>query len=93
MTTYYVAQERAMAPGISGKWPEVIRAPHTRHGRLRRVDDKTAASISAAPDLLAVCKRILETMEGPFGWDYEYHLGKGIKSELQSAITKAEEKT
>ena len=31
---YYLTQEAAMAPGISGKWPDVIPAPHTPHGRL-----------------------------------------------------------
>lgn len=31
---YYVTQESAFAPGVSGQWPEVIPAPHTPHGRL-----------------------------------------------------------
>ena len=32
--TYYVAQERAFAPGIAGEWPKVIAHPKNRHGRL-----------------------------------------------------------
>lgn len=35
MSDYYVAQEMAFAPGISGEWPEIIKAPHTKHGRLK----------------------------------------------------------
>jgi hypothetical protein len=31
---YYVTQERAMAPGISGKWPLIIQHPATKNGRL-----------------------------------------------------------
>ena len=31
---YYVAQERAFAPGIADGWPKVIPAPHTKNGRL-----------------------------------------------------------
>lgn len=31
---YYIAQERAMAPGIVGEWPEVIKHPTNPHGRL-----------------------------------------------------------
>ena len=33
-TIYYICQERAFAPGIADGWPEVIPAPHTKHGRL-----------------------------------------------------------
>ena len=29
---YYITEERAFAPGISGEWPAVI--PHSPHGRL-----------------------------------------------------------
>ena len=32
--TYYLTQERAMAPGIADGWPDVIPAPHTKNGRL-----------------------------------------------------------
>lgn len=31
---YYLTQERAMAPGIADGWPDVIKAPHTKNGRL-----------------------------------------------------------
>lgn len=31
---YYVAQERAMAPGIAGEWPAVIPKPKNKNGRL-----------------------------------------------------------
>ena len=31
---YYEAQERAMAPGIAGEWPEVIYPPKMKHARL-----------------------------------------------------------
>ena len=32
--TYYLTEERAMAPGIADGWPDVIPAPHTKNGRL-----------------------------------------------------------
>ena len=32
--TYYLTEERAMAPGIADGWPYVIKAPHTKNGRL-----------------------------------------------------------
>lgn len=31
---YYIPQERAMAPGISGEWPDIIPHPTNPHGRL-----------------------------------------------------------
>lgn len=31
---YYIAQERAMAPGIAGDWPDIIPHPTNRNGRL-----------------------------------------------------------
>lgn len=37
MSEYYVTQERAMAPGVSGDWPEVIPKPDNRNGRLVKV--------------------------------------------------------
>ena len=82
-----------MAPGISGKWPEVIRAPHTRHGRLRKVDDKTAASIDAAPELLAAVIEARDVIR-----DYQLHhddgewckdLQESLMDTLEHAITKA----
>lgn len=36
MSEYYVTQERAMAPGIAGEWPDVIMHPKTKNGRLKR---------------------------------------------------------
>lgn len=33
---YYLAEERAMAPGSSEGWPAVIPAPHSKNGRLVR---------------------------------------------------------
>jgi len=33
-TVYYVAQERAMAPGIVTDWPAVIKHPTNKNGRL-----------------------------------------------------------
>lgn len=38
MSEYYVTQERAMAPGISGDWPEVIPKPGNPNGRLVKVE-------------------------------------------------------
>lgn len=35
---YYECQERAMAPGIGDGWPEFIKAPHTKHARLVRIE-------------------------------------------------------
>lgn len=32
--TYYVAQERAFAPGVAGDWPPVIPKPQSKNGRL-----------------------------------------------------------
>ena len=31
---YYIPQERAFAPGISGEWPTIIPHPTSKHGRL-----------------------------------------------------------
>lgn len=33
-TVYYVAQERAMAPGVVTDWPDVIKHPKDKNGRL-----------------------------------------------------------
>lgn len=36
-TVYYVAQEMAMAPGIVKDWPNIIKHPTDRNGRLKRL--------------------------------------------------------
>jgi hypothetical protein len=36
--TYYVAQEMAMAPGIVKEWPEIIKHPKSKNGRLKKID-------------------------------------------------------
>lgn len=38
MAEFYVTQERAMAPGIAGEWPNVIPKPDNPNGRLIKVD-------------------------------------------------------
>lgn len=38
MTTYYIAQERALSPGIVTDWPETIPHPTDPNGRLVRFD-------------------------------------------------------
>lgn len=38
MAEFYVTQERAMAPEISGKWPKVIPKPDNPNGRLVKVE-------------------------------------------------------
>ena len=38
MSDYYVAEERAMAPGIAGEWPRVIPKPDNANGRLVKVE-------------------------------------------------------
>jgi hypothetical protein len=45
--TYYVTQERAFAPGISGEWPDVIQHPTNRNGRLvkRRWNRSPSATV------------------------------------------------
>ena len=39
MTEYYATEERAMAPGIAGDWPDVIPKPDSPHGRLVKYTD------------------------------------------------------
>lgn len=50
---YYETQERAMAPGIADGWPEVIKAPHTRNGRLVRRNGDPAEMLAALKALVA----------------------------------------
>lgn len=38
MTTYYIAQEAAMAPGIVKEWPEIIKHPTNKNGRLKKIN-------------------------------------------------------
>ena len=37
MTIYYRTEEKALCPGISGEWPNVIRKPDNDHGRLVKI--------------------------------------------------------
>lgn len=35
--TIYITQEAAMAPGISGEWPDIIVPPKMKHARLKKL--------------------------------------------------------
>jgi len=35
---YYIAQESAMAPGIVKEWPEIIKHPKDKNGRLKKIN-------------------------------------------------------
>ena len=48
LTIFYVTEERAFAPGIAGGWPEIIPAPHTKNGRLRRLSPAECRKIMKA---------------------------------------------
>lgn len=48
LTIYYETQERAFAPGIANGWPQIIPAPHTKNGRLRRLTPDECRAIHAA---------------------------------------------
>jgi hypothetical protein len=48
VSTYYIAEEMAFAPGIADGWPRIIPAPHTKNGRLRRATEEEARRIDAA---------------------------------------------
>ena len=37
MADFYVTEERAMAPGISGDWPNFIPKPDNPNGRLKKL--------------------------------------------------------
>jgi len=50
LTIFYETQERAFAPGVADGWPEIIPAPHTKNGRLKR--------LSAYQ-----CRKIMEILE------------------------------
>lgn len=50
MSKYYVTQERVMAPGIADGWPEIIKAPHTKNGRLKLLPDELCKKIDALLD-------------------------------------------
>lgn len=43
---YYEAQEKALAPGIADGWPATIRAPHTKNGRLKKLDPAACKKIA-----------------------------------------------
>jgi hypothetical protein len=34
---YYIAQEKAMAPGIVKEWPDIVRLPKDKNGRLKKI--------------------------------------------------------
>ena len=51
MTQYYATEERAMAPGISGEWPDVIPHPTNKNARLVKVDPLTAG-LTALPTVV-----------------------------------------
>lgn len=51
VTVYYIAEERAMAPGIAGgydAWPQTIPAPHTKNGRLSKLPKEFGDDIAKA---------------------------------------------
>lgn len=68
---WYQAQERAMAPGIADGWPEVIKAPHSPHGRLVRRNGDPSELLSALTALVA---------------DYEALLGDGVTESNQPTV-------
>jgi hypothetical protein len=51
MAEFYLSQERAMAPGISGEWPDVIPKPDNVNGRLVRLDGAEDLIIKAVAQL------------------------------------------
>jgi hypothetical protein len=51
MAEFYLTQERAMAPGISGEWPDVIQKPDNVNGRLVRLDGAEDLIIKAVAQL------------------------------------------
>src|SRR3990167_6080839 len=88
--TYYVAHERAMAPGIAGEWPEVI--PHTtsKHGRLVKI--KNPISQETARELLEACRKCNNVFAS---WQLGQIPGRpedilALITEVRSAIAAAE---
>lgn len=47
---FYEAQERAMAPGVAGDWPKVIKAPQSKHGRLIKLGPALSKAIAKLID-------------------------------------------
>jgi hypothetical protein len=64
---YYIAQERAFAPGIAGEWPEVIKAPHSKHGRLVRRFGDVDRLTRERDALLEALKEIVGHYDSVFG--------------------------
>lgn len=46
---FYVAEERAMAPGIAGEWPKVLPC-HSKAGRLVKLDPRLCRIMDKAMD-------------------------------------------
>jgi len=47
-TSFYIAQEKAFAPGIVGDWPDVIPHPTNPHGRLVKASKLPLTALLAA---------------------------------------------
>jgi len=60
MAEFYITQERAMAPGIAGEWPEVIEKPDTRYGRLVKVE--------GVQEMIDGITKMIESKSGGNGW-------------------------
>ena len=54
MVEYYITQERAFAPGISGEWPKVIVKPDNKNGRLVKLEGLRDVLIAADSELSAI---------------------------------------
>ncbi len=74
---WYETQERAMAPGIADGWPEIIKAPHTKNGRLVRRDGDPLELLAALKAYVSACH------------DQGINLGP-ITGNAEAAIAKAE---
>lgn len=62
VTVYYIAEERAMAPGIAGgydAWPQTIPAPHTKNGRLSKLPKEFGDDIAKAAAYQEAMRRIV----------------------------------
>lgn len=73
MSTYYVTQEKAMAPGIADGWPEIIKAPHTKNGRLKKLS-------------VSECVAIDEVLDSRFRVDVKKGIGVVIPSLVNHSI-------
>jgi len=78
---YYITQERGMAPGISGDWPEIIGHGDTvpRHGRLVK---KAASNLpDADPEIAAAVADVVEEAAG----------GPNLRRDLQRALDRLDD--